>query len=83
MPVSKGRKKANRRPTPPRTPDPVKEKGPSPTWYTVTMFTLMGVGMAVILANYIGLLPGGTSNGYLFLGLGGIAAGFTMTLNFR
>jgi len=83
MPESKGRKKATRRPTPPKTVDPVKAKGPSPQWYMVTMFTLMGIGMVIILANYIGLLPGGTSNQYLFLGLAGIAAGFGMTLNFR
>jgi hypothetical protein len=83
MPVSKGRKKATRRPTPPRTVDPVKSKGPSPKWYIVTMFGLMGLGMVIILANYIGLLPGGTSNNYLFAGLAAIAVGFGMTLNFR
>lgn len=49
----------------------------------MTMFGLMGVGMVVILANYIGLLPGGTDNNYLFAGLGAIAVGFAMTLNFR
>ena len=83
MPVSKGRKKAKRRPPPPPKPDPVKEKGPSPTWYVATMFALMGVGMIIILANYINLLPGGTSNTYLFVGLAGIAIGFAMTLDYR
>jgi len=83
MPVSKGRKKANRRPTPPSRPDPVKAKGPSPTWYVATMFALMGVGMLIILANYINVLPGGTSNTYLLIGLAGIAGGFGMTLNYR
>lgn len=83
MPVSKGRKKAKRRPPPPPKPDPIKEKGPSPTWYIVTMFGLMGVGMLIILANYIDVLPGGTNNTYLLVGLAGIAAGFAMTLNFR
>lgn len=83
MPVSKGRKKAKRRPPPPPKPNPIKEKGPSPTWYIVTMFGLMGVGMLIILANYIDVLPGGTNNTYLLVGLAGIAAGFAMTLNFR
>ncbi len=83
MPVSKGRKKAKRRPAPPPKSDPVKAKGPSPTWYVVTMFTLMGVGMLIILANYINLLPGGTNNMYLLIGLAGIAVGFGMTLDYR
>lgn len=83
MPVSKKRKKvANHRPTPPKRVDPVAEKGPSPTWYVALMFGLMGVGMVVILANYMGLL-GTTSNTWLLLGLSGIASGFAMTLNYR
>ncbi len=68
MPVSKGRKKAKRRPPPPPKPDPIKEKGPSPTWYIATMFGLMGVGTLVILINYMGLMPGGTSNTWLLTG---------------
>jgi hypothetical protein len=81
--VSKGRKKANRRPTPPSKPDPIKAKGPSPKWYMVVMFGLMGAGLLVIVVNYMGLLPGGTSNTWLLGGLAGIAVGFGMTLNFR
>lgn len=84
MPVSKGRKKAKRRPTPPkRGPDPVKAKGPSPTWYVATMFGLMAVGFVIILINYMGFLPGGTRNMYLVGGLALIAVGFGMTLNYR
>lgn len=84
MPVSKKRKKvANHRPTPPKRVDPVQEKGPSPTWYVALMFGLMGVGTLIILANYINLLPGGTSNSWLLAGLAGIAVGFSMTLNYR
>ncbi len=47
------------------------------------MFGLMGVGMLIILANYMNVLPGGTDNKYLLVGLAGIAVGFGMTLNFR
>lgn len=84
MPKSKGRKKANKRPTPPSTkPTAVDEKGPSPMWYVVTMFGLMGLGLVLILANYIGLLPGGTNNSYLITGLAGIGIGFAMTMNYR
>jgi hypothetical protein len=84
MPVSKGRKKANKRPTPPsHKPTAVDTKGPSPIWYVVLMFGLMGLGVLVILANYTGLLPGGTSNTYLIAGLAGIGIGFAMTMNYR
>lgn len=84
MPKSKGRKKANRRPTPPKKRQEVsKKQPPSPTWYVVIMWGLMGVGILVILINYMGLLPGGTSNAYLVAGLLGIAIGFAMTLNYR
>ena len=80
MPVSKGRKKAKRRPTPPPKPDPIKAKGPSPRWYVI----LMGGGLLLILLNYMSLVPGGdTDNLYLLIGLGGIGAGFAMTLNYR
>jgi Cell division protein CrgA len=84
MPKSKGRKKANRRPTPPsHKPTTGAGKGPSPAWYVATMFGLMAVGLVIILMNYIGLLPGGTSNTYLITGLAGIGIGFAMTMNYR
>jgi len=85
MPVSKGRKKANKRPTPPKKPaaSQVEEQGASPTWYVATMFGLMAVGIVVILVNYMGLLPGGTDNWYLLVGLGMLGVGFAMTLNYR
>jgi hypothetical protein len=84
MPKSKGRKQANRRPTPPsHKPTAVDTKGPSPVWYVATMFGLMGLGLIVILSNYIGFLPGGTSNTYLIAGLAAIGVGFAMTMNYR
>ncbi len=84
MPVSKGRKKANKRPTPPsHKPTAAAKKGPSPMWYVTLMFGLMAVGLVVIIANYIGLLPGGTSNTYLIGGLAAIGVGFSMTMNYR
>lgn len=55
----------------------------SPVWYQVLMFALMGVGIIIILLNYVDLLPGGTDTKYLVLGLGGIAVGFGMTMNFH
>ena len=55
----------------------------SPTWYVVTMFALMGLGVLIILSNYVTLLPSSPSNTWLLIGLAGIAAGFGMTLNYR
>jgi len=84
MPKSKGRKKAKKRPAPPpKSQDPVKTKGPSPTWYVAVMFGLMGVGVGMIVLNYVGILPGGVDNRYLIGGLAMIAVGFGMTLNYR
>jgi hypothetical protein len=48
----------------------------SPWWVPVLILTFFGLGLLCILLNYLGLLPGGASNGYLFLGLGLIVAGF-------
>jgi Cell division protein CrgA len=48
----------------------------SPWWVPVLILTFFGLGLVCILLNYLGLLPGGASNGYLFLGLGLIVAGF-------
>jgi hypothetical protein len=85
MPKSKGRKKANKRPTPPKNPASaqVDERGPSPVWYVTIMFGLMAVGIIVILVNYMNLLPGGTDSKWLLGGLTLIGIGFAMTLNYR
>ena len=47
------------------------------------MFSLMGLGVVIILANYINLLPNSPDNTWLLVGLAGIAGGFAMTLNYR
>lgn len=86
MPKSKTRKKKSqkrRSGAPPPPPIESKTKGPSPKWYVATMFGLMAVGVVVILLNYIGTVPGGTSNVYLLSGLGAIAVGFVMTLGYE
>ncbi|MEY2418150.1 MAG: hypothetical protein QOG90_830 [Actinomycetota bacterium] len=58
------------------TPPVPKEYKVSPTWVPVLMFSLLGVGMLMIVTNYMGILPGGASNAYLLVGLGMITAGF-------
>ncbi|MCB0997539.1 MAG: cell division protein CrgA [Acidimicrobiales bacterium] len=47
----------------------------SPPWVAVVMFALLGIGIIVIILNYLDVLPGGTSNWYLLMGLGAILGG--------
>ncbi len=47
----------------------------SPPWVPILLFSLLVIGTLIILANYIGWVPGGTSNWYLLLGLGCILGG--------
>lgn len=49
----------------------------SPWWVPVLMFAALGLGMVIILANYVNLLPGdGPNNYYLLVGLALITVGF-------
>jgi hypothetical protein len=43
----------------------------------------MAVGVAVIVLNYMGLLPGGSRPLWLWLGLGFIAGGFVAATQWR
>ena len=56
----------------------------SPMWVPVVMFASMGLGMLIILANYVSLLPGnGPSNLYLLAGLVLITIGFVTATKFH
>jgi hypothetical protein len=83
----KGGHKASGRVTPPTTgrytPPVPKEYKESPRWVPVLLLTFLVLGMLTILSNYLGLLPGGASNGYLLLGLGLITLGFITATRFR
>jgi hypothetical protein len=48
----------------------------SPRWFPYLILAFFGLGVVCIMFNYLGLLPGGASNGYLFIGLGLIVVGF-------
>ena len=65
------------------TPPIPKEYKVSPIWVPVLMLTLLIGGMLVILCNYLGLLPGGASNGYLLGGLGLITVGFIVATKYH
>jgi hypothetical protein len=55
----------------------------SPTWVPVLMFTLLAIGLVVIFCNYLGVLPGGTKNTYLLVGLGSILGGIITATQYR
>ncbi len=55
----------------------------SPTWVPVLMFALLGLGLLVIFCNYLGVLPGDTSNGYLLVGLALILGGIVTATQYR
>jgi hypothetical protein len=65
------RPEASSRYTPPIPP----EMKVSPMWVPVLMFALLGLGLLIIFLNYLGVLPGGTKNSYLLVGLGSILGG--------
>ena len=70
---------ASTRYTPP-TPHEVKV---SPPWVPVLMFALLGLGSLVILLYYLGFVPGGSSNWYLFGGLVAVLGGLFTATKYR
>ena len=66
------------------TPPPAKKAPPSQLWVPATMFTMLVVGVVVIVANYLQLLPGGSAeNRYLFIGLGLFTGGAILSTQLR
>lgn len=47
-------------------------------WVGVLFFSLIGLGVVVIIAHYLDALPGGTQPYQLWVGLGFIAASFVV-----
>jgi hypothetical protein len=78
-----GRREAGGRYT---APIPAEKKGPSPMWVPVLMFAFWVVGLAMIILNYMGVLPGSGDNGngwYLVGGLASILAGIITATQYR
>jgi hypothetical protein len=65
------------------TPPQPRHDMPSPTWVPVLMFTLLGIGLLTIFLNYLGVLPGSTSNAYLGGGLAAICLGIVVATQYR
>ena len=57
------------------TPPTLREQKVSPTWVPILMFALLGLGSLVILLYYLGFVPGGRNNWYLFSGLLSVLGG--------
>jgi hypothetical protein len=76
MPVSKSKRSRY-------TPPPPRKAPPSALWVPVTMGTLMLCGIAVVLLNYMGMLPGDGRNSYTLFGIALIAGGFGLATTYR
>ncbi|HEY9555250.1 MAG TPA: cell division protein CrgA [Acidimicrobiales bacterium] len=75
---------SNRPPASSRYTPPVPQyKKVSPPWVPVLMFALLGIGLAVIFLNYLGVLPGDTKNSYLLVGLGFILGGIVTATKYH
>jgi hypothetical protein len=64
-------------------PPPKPRPKPSPRWLGPTILAILLLGVVVIVLNYLGLVPGGTRNMYLWVGLGLIALGFGTATQWR
>ena len=67
-------------------PPPKPKPKPSPRWLGVLILSLMAIGVAMIVLNYLGLIPGTggvATNMYLWIGLGVIAVGFMAATQWR
>ena len=55
----------------------------SPWWVPAFMLAFFGLGILMIVLNYISLLPSAPSNWYLLGGLGLIVCGFAVSTQYR
>ena len=86
-----GRATAGGRATPPKSRDvnkrytaPIpKSVRHSPPWFGPVLLALLIVGLLLIVGNYVGIMPGGTSNWYLIGGLVGIVIGAMMATQYH
>jgi hypothetical protein len=70
---------APRAPKPGRYTPPIpKEKRQSPRWFPFVLLGFLILGLAVIVLNYVNVLPGGTSDWYLIGGIAAIVVGLFM-----
>jgi hypothetical protein len=78
----------SKRTTPPAsaryTPPIPKSQKVSPLWVPILMFACLGLGMLIIVLNYVNVLPGkNPSNAYLMIGLALITVGFVTATKYH
>jgi hypothetical protein len=82
-PKARAKASAQARYTPPTART---SRAPSPRWVPVLMFALWGVGLLLIILNYMGVLPGAADGGngwYLVAGLLAILGGIIVATQYR
>ena len=47
------------------------------------MFSFLGIGVALIVTNYFGMLPGGANNKFLLIGIIEVTGGFIVATMLR
>ena len=84
-PAAKGATRADRQPPPSGryTPPVPRVHKVSPPWVPVLLFGFLLGGAAVIVLNYLSLLPGEADNRYLLLGLMLITGGFVTATKYH
>jgi hypothetical protein len=71
------------------TPPVPKEYKTSPLWVPISFFTMLGLGVIIIVLNYVdllptwGFLPDGTSNVWLLVGLALILFGIILATQWQ
>ena len=65
------------------TPPKPKSAPPSKLWVPALMFSLLFIGVLVIVTNYFGLLVGGENNAFLLIGIAYVTGGFIVATMLR
>jgi len=65
------------------TPPIPKNVKTSPRWMGIAIIALFLLGVAVVILNYAGLLPGGVNNLWLIAAIGSIFAGLILATRYH
>lgn len=65
------------------TPPVPKKAKASPRWMGLAIIALFLIGVAVVIVNYAGLLPGGVNNLWLIAAIAAIFAGLMMATRYH
>ena len=66
-----------------RPPPKPKTAPPSKLWVPALMFSLLFIGVLVIVTNYFGMLVGGENNAFLLIGIAYVTGGFIVATMLR